>query len=996
MRIPETPNSTKQLDLMRRLEAYAEGKATWYTDGGPLGDKVKSECRTLHTNTLNLVDKVLAPILDRTTARELETFTMHDHTHGLKVAHLMWHILKPSRRGRLTPPEIGLLVIAAHLHDLGMALTKEDRTARLEAGSNLWDRLEVEEHTKAKMEHLRQQAADLSMSERVRRRAKLALDQAEEALLCQDTRERHATPKRYTEMLDSLCEFHEKDPVNIPSIEGCLSFDGDSLRGKLVDICVSHNEDSVALVRRDAQNPEQARFPTGFPVGCCAADLHMVSAALRLADILDFDRERTPAVLFYYLIPGPLSAEDNRSVLEWGKHLAISNWNVESEAIVFRGRCRDHLIHHAVVQFCASIQEEIAATRATFGAMQEETSWPFQLPASVKAEIFEEGYHYVPYRFELDDQRIYELLMGGAIYDNPLVALRELVQNSVDACKLRDAFTQLNEPYLPKTTDRIFVRYEEPNDKHPQPTITVTDTGTGMDAFILERYFLKVGQSYYRSSEFNRERVLLQKKNLDFAPVSEFGIGFLACFLLAERVEVETAMGRGDRRKRTLLIDGPTRLIRMSEEQNEGSQPFTGTSVTLHIVRGPKGGAQRRPPSSEEIEAYLRNVCQDLPYRLAFEHVTGGAATQSWIDSKPLKVELPSHLESCAIRIPVADEKFGLEGEIALINPYRAKNAEADLFKDAPVSLATEAEALHHFGPAQFEPHSALLRGGFKIGAVPGLPQSFVAKEVGRARLRLTWATSQTRRYPLPNLARNAASDEGQLAQEITSIWLTHLLDHVDELPEGQVYFLQCVNLEGCPRLEKYDALTIYRLAARGWHFLLREKGYKQDEITAWEAGVGNPLWLGVFRDDLYWKLLDLILPKIATLQMGRECRFYVKPPVGGWREILKSWRQYMSAPVKWGLFAEYTGTIENLLSYNYPGSTQLNSHFKDRLTGFREDELVSLKGALDELTHAASREQPGEFMPSEVLLLRRAQEVAGNIKIGSTGGSWRLDSFKI
>jgi hypothetical protein len=797
-------------------------------------------------------------------------------------------------------------------------------------------------------------------------------------------------------MLDSLRKFHERDQVNIPSIEACLSFDGDSFRDKLVDICVSHNEDSVALVRRDAQNPERDRFPAGFPVGCCAADLHMVSAALRLADILDFDRERTPVVLFYYLIPGPVSAEDNRSVLEWGKHLAISNWNVESEAVVFRGRCRDHIIHHAVVQFCASIQEEIAATRATFGAMQEETSWPFQLPASVKAEIFEEGYHYVRYRFELDDQRIYELLMGGAIYDNPLVALRELVQNSVDACKLRDAFTQLNEPYLPKTTDRIFVRYEEPNDKHPQPTITVTDTGTGMNAFILERYFLKVGQSYYRSSEFNRERVLLRKKNLDFAPVSEFGIGFLACFLLADRVEVETAMGLGDRRKRALLIDGPTRLIRMSEEQNEGSHPFTGTSVTLHIVRGSKGGAQRRPPSSEEIEAYLRNVCEDLPYRLGFEHVTGGVATQRWIDSKPLKVELPSHLESCAIRIPVADEEFGLEGEIALINPYRAKNAEADLFKDAPVSLAAEGEALHDFGLAHSEPHSALLRGGFRIGAVPGLPYTFVAKGVGRAKIRLTWAASQTRRYPLPNLARNAPSNEGQLARNIASVWLTHLLDHVDDLPEGQLYFLHCINLEGCPRLEKYDALTIYRLAAQGWHFLLREKWYKEDEITAWEEGVGEPLRLGVFRDDLYWRLLDLILPKIATLQMGPQGRFYVKPPVDGWRETLKGWRLNIGALAKWGLFAEYTRGIDDLLSYEYPSSTQLNSRYKDRLTGFREDELVSLKGAFDRLTYAAEREQPGDFTPSEVLLLRRAQEVAGNVKIGSIGGSWRLDSFKI
>lgn len=496
MQVPETPQSITELDLMERLDQYASGAASWLPDGGGVGDSARQACRTLHTNLTNLVNGVFAFVLDRVTAREMETFTMHDRVHGRKVAHLMWHILKGERRERLTPPEIGILIVAAHLHDLGMGLSPSERAARLGPESDLWERLEIQESVKAAIEALRKQIGDPDATDSVKRRAERELFQAEEALLTQDTRERHATKARYEEILGLLAAFHQKNPAKLPDIDAALSFDGESFREKLIDVCVSHNEDADALVANDVNNFGRPRFPAEFPVGCCNADLHTMAATLRLADILDFDRERTPAVLFHYLLPETLGGLENRSVLEWSKHLAISNWHIERDAVVFRGRSQSHIIHHAVVQFCSVISDEIKATHATFSPLGEEY-WPFILPSSVRADIHEEGYRYVPYKFELDDERVYSLLMGGAIYDNPLVAVRELVQNAVDACKLRDSLTRLYEGYEePGKINRIFIRYEEPTPQCPQPRLIVRDTGTGMDAYTLERYFLQVGRSY--------------------------------------------------------------------------------------------------------------------------------------------------------------------------------------------------------------------------------------------------------------------------------------------------------------------------------------------------------------------------------------------------------------------------------------------------------------------------------------------------------------------
>ncbi len=1000
MQIPETPKAVADLDLMRRLDAYARGTASWEPQGN-VGPKTQSECSILHTNIVQFIEKALAQLLDRIGAREMDSFTMHDRMHGLKVAHLMWHVLAPQRREHLTPPEIGILVLAAHFHDVGMALSKDERSARLAPGSDLWSKLEVLESTREKLEQLRKEVAN--GNETISRRAKLELDQAEEALLCQDTRERHATHERYDEVLKTLRNFHDRDPENIPSVDACLSFDGDSFARKLIDVCVSHNEDGDALVQRDHENPERPRFPGDFPVGCSRADLHLTAAALRVADVLDFDRERTPRVLFYYLVPGALSPVDNRAVLEWRKHMAISNWHMDRDAIVFRGRCNDHIVHHAIVQFCASIQKEITGTRATFGAMQEGGAWPLDIPSVVKAEIYEEGYHYVPYRFELDDERIYGLLMGGAIYDNPLVAVRELVQNAVDACKLRDALTQLHEPFVPMKSKRIFVRYEEANDQQTQPVVSVSDTGTGMDAFVLERYFLRVGQSYYSSGEFNEERVSLRKHGLDFAPVSEFGIGFLSCFLLADRVEVETAMWeslRGDTRKRTLIIDGPTRLIRLDEDPNEGSRRFKGTCVRLHLCRGSKG-RESGPPSWEHIRTYLQEVCQDLPYRIELEHVHTLAKEllEEHIDPKPLVVQVPSHLDSAVLRIPVQDSEFGLEGEIALTNLSKKQELDRKLLELTPSVLAEQnsnVELARRIGYSLENPFADLLRGGFRIGEVPGLPDTYLDHPMARARLRLTWHSRKTHRYLAPNLARNGSADDRTLAQNVARLWVTYLLEHQDELPEGQLEEVSChrVRVRDCTWLEKFSAYSVYSLAAQGLRSELRSHRIEAT-LAAWEGGAVEPLWLGR-NYGLCRELLEIVLPRVTSLLLAPGGKRYVSKLHPDWKAILRECRDYVTCPTTWGLFVQYVGGIRDLLWYDWGGGyDHFNSRFERRLDSFSEEERTSLMVVLRELSNSRESQRPANLNRAEAELLERAIKQLGDLSFGSMYGSWQIGSLK-
>ncbi len=1002
MKIPETPPSVPKLDLMKRLQAYAEGKATWYRDETPLGENAKKASQALHTRIVEMVEKVLAPIMDRTTARELDTFTMHDQKHGRKVAHLMWHILSSERQLTLTPPEIGLLVLAAHLHDAGMALSQEERAKRLAPESDLWDRAEANPTIKRNLKRLRDMLTDSKLADSKRVRVESELLQAEEALLALDTRERHALRERYEEIVTQLSSFHVKDPTKIPDVEECLSFDGDSLRKKLIDICVSHNDDADALVERDPEKFDRPRFPRDYPVGLANADTHMAAAALRLADILDFDRERTPPTLFLYLVPSSLSHSVNISELEWGKHLSISNWEIDQSAVVFRGRCKNHIVHHAVVQFCKAIEEEITSTRATF-AIGDTQSWPFILPETVKADIHEDGsYHYVPYQFELDDSRVYELLMGRAIYNNSLVAVRELIQNAVDACTYRDALSKLTEPHFqPDTLSRIAVRYEEPERDKEYPVLRVIDTGTGMDEWLIERWFLKVGRSFYSSTEFARDRAQLRRGGVDFAPVSEFGIGFLSCFLLADRVDVETAMWepiRGDTRRRHLEIDGPTRLIRIRENANIGLQRLRGTKVSLTLVRGgrvtPEYGPV--PPTWQQVRDYVHDLCQDIPYRLNLEYVKDGEIGQEHVDPRPLRVALPSPFDSRAYRIVVAQERLGLEGEIAIV-PYAAvREADRERRKSSAIQVPNDASEEGQAPSSTFRrmrQSSTLIRGGFKVGRVPGSPVGNLGVVVG-SRIRISWKGAELERYPITNLARTAIADQELIASGITEAWMTNLIENRALLPAGFLFGLALdrgTKFSDLRWLERCSALAVYELARNTWNWWLLDSknNKKSDPILDWEQGQGRA---AIPSYDLCWHMLQLVLPRVAADRvLTAHGDIYVMPPIRGWRNTLGACNDFVSAPVRWRRVATFEGSIADHLYHEWGGHRLFNRKYADRLKDFSEEDLRAAGGVLSALISDCNHGRPTELDAEKAALLRRLGDTARDLEISSVSGTLRL-----
>ena len=162
-------------------------------------------------------------------------------------------------------------------------------------------------------------------------------------------------------------------------------------------------------------------------------------------------------------------------------------------------------------------------------------------------------------------------LMIHSLYSNKEIFLRELVSNASDAAdKLR--FEAMTDPALfeDDPEPRIRVGYDR-----EARTITVSDNGIGMSRQDVVDHIGTIAKSGTR--EFLAQ--LTADRARDAQLIGQFGVGFYAAFIVAERVTLVT-------RRAGLTAEHGVRW----ESSGEGSytvetvdKPTRGTDVTLHL-----------------------------------------------------------------------------------------------------------------------------------------------------------------------------------------------------------------------------------------------------------------------------------------------------------------------------------------------------------------------------------------------------------------------------
>lgn len=541
----------------------------------------------------NLVNGAVEYAVNRskTVVRYMTGYTLHDETHLFRVLEIMGLLLGKDNVKNLSTPELELLLLAAFFHDLGMSPDEKE----IVSWRKFWDEdpqiSEAEEASFRKFSvYVKTHSGHLDrIRVAVREKRMTETDKLKDDLVVRYIRETHASRARQIIQEDWM---HK------------IRFGDTDLSVPLATICFSHTEDPMELLRLDdALLCGQDVF----------ASLPIVGVILRLADILDFDSKRAPDALF-----SNLDISNPTSFIEWQKHRSVEAWHISESVIKLQARCKHPSIEYAIRNYCDSVDHELSDCGNVLTSLNEllalkgrklKVKLPFRMDRSgIEAEkdlYGKPSYIFRNTAFTLSKNQIVDLLMGTKLYGRPEVALRELVQNSIDTCLLRASLQKSwNDKYDPKIAIRLYAG------DHGR-VLEVEDNGMGMDQLIIDNYYTKVGTSFYTSENF---QLLKAEERVDFEPTSRFGIGILSVFMVADEFSVETKHLTGPScsgESLSVTVRGHNTVFLIKE--GERSHPGTKTKLFL------RSGNPWEKMASKDFFNSVNSLIPNPPFEITIE-----------------------------------------------------------------------------------------------------------------------------------------------------------------------------------------------------------------------------------------------------------------------------------------------------------------------------------------------------------------------------------------
>ncbi len=309
---------------------------------------------------------------------------------------------------------------------------------------------------------------------------------------------------------------------------------GRQLAHDLAKICRSHGEDASYITSFDTR----AQY-----YGPESSNLQFIAIMLRLGDIIHFSYDRAPIDLRSSKL-----FKSEYSFQQWAIKNNGVNYSIENGVIAFRAYCETPEIYFKLNQYIDWVEVEIQ------NYIKFERTWQINYINKLQSKVERDNIKYnsdifLPQRhlsFSLNQKRIIELLMGVGLYKDKFACLRELYQNSLDACRCMLAKnSSLNNSFKGSIVFGI-TKSEEGT------YLYCADNGTGMTKDIIEKYLLNIGNSYYKSPDFFKQQA---NWGGGFTPTSQFGIGILSCFMIGNKIEITTKPENSD--YISFSIDGP-------------------------------------------------------------------------------------------------------------------------------------------------------------------------------------------------------------------------------------------------------------------------------------------------------------------------------------------------------------------------------------------------------------------------------------------------------
>lgn len=337
-------------------------------------------------------------------------------------------------------------------------------------------------------------------------------------------------------------------------------------------------------------------YPPDFAVLHETVNLRALAVYLRLVDLLDLGEDRTPYVIWKFVAP-----VDPRSKMEWEKHRALQPVTCppyqDGRIIQVDGSTENHEVYAALEDLRIWCEEQLRGCNDILARMNDprhkldlyHISW----------RVAPRGFRPISIQFEFNRKRMFEILSDEIYQGDPYVFLRELLQNSIDAIRMRREVLK-QKGITPRDVGVIRVNVEHGSSGNA--CITWTDDGIGMDEYIVRNYLAIAGRSYYDSEDFRRE-------GLDMDPISRFGVGILSCFMVANHVEIETFKDPYlPPQSEPLRIEIPDtrRQFRIEARPREGAK--IGTTIRVFVEGRKLSMDEENNPVPLDVTRYLSIV----------------------------------------------------------------------------------------------------------------------------------------------------------------------------------------------------------------------------------------------------------------------------------------------------------------------------------------------------------------------------------------------------
>ncbi len=415
----------------------------------------------------------VAPILGLV-SNLFDDYTIHDISHSNAVLSNLDWLLPSDVVQSMNIYELYILIAACYLHDIGMVVTNEEICSLQRTVE--FDSLRVSQKLGDPEKNDREILKDFIRSIHHHRSEKYILENYEG--------------------------------------EGGLGIDDYRLARAVSIVAKGHRESD--LLNFDMFDPKYFVVSGKDPV--C---LPFLACCLMLADELDITRERTPELLYELVSPHhPVSSA------EWDKHKSMLAVCPDDKKIKILAECEEPKIHKAILDSADKIRNVLETIHRVIRNLPSDQRKRCYIELKgVEVKISPVGYLYRDFKFDMDGRSVAKLLMGDRLYNSQFDCIRELLQNSIDTCRLK---AKIKADWEPK----IRIGLSPDKDR-----LWVEDNGMGMDEFIIENFLMKIGRSYYKSYEYERKY-----GGFGLSPISEFGIGILSCFMICNSLVINTLM----------------------------------------------------------------------------------------------------------------------------------------------------------------------------------------------------------------------------------------------------------------------------------------------------------------------------------------------------------------------------------------------------------------------------------------------------------------------